>query len=336
MADSSLPESHFSAIYGGATLAGAALQFKWGRLIDRYGSRIALPCFILILGLGLAAITACGAHLGPANYPLLFIGFTAIRTTAIGALDNVTNTTVAQWFDKRRGRAMTGMIFTQELLTSSLYAQLAQHFTATRGWRWTNRAASLGCCGLAVVSALLVWHTPEEVGLAPDGKPTVRPASYSVYDENATAMDGQEQEQEQEQEALLKGDDNKSSTAPPVPTPVQGDRDQAPGRSDYTVQQARRHIGLWLLALNIGCFGFCWAATDFYLLAIVAANTGQAVGSGVDLATTYYFPQVSCSNNCCSCRTTLRQMPEPSDLLTSSLCSCRQLGLARARYYSVG
>eukprot|EP01043_Picozoa_sp_COSAG02_P076125 COSAG02_NODE_16022_length_1120_cov_1.409403_1_plen_213_part_10 len=139
MADSSLPESHFSAIYGGATLAGAALQFKWGRLIDRYGSRVALPCFILMLGLGLTAITICGAHLGSANYPLLFVGFTAIRTTAIGALDNVTSTTVAQWFDKRRGRAMTGMIFTQELLTSSLYAQLAQHFTASMGWRWTNR-----------------------------------------------------------------------------------------------------------------------------------------------------------------------------------------------------
>ena len=59
IADSSLPEAHFSALYGGATLAGASLQFKWGRLIDRYGSRIALPCFILMLGLGLAAITAC-------------------------------------------------------------------------------------------------------------------------------------------------------------------------------------------------------------------------------------------------------------------------------------
>jgi MFS family permease len=76
MADSSLPEAHFSALYGGATLAGASLQFKWGRLIDRYGSRIALPCFILMLGLGLAAITACGGELGAANYPLLFVGFT--------------------------------------------------------------------------------------------------------------------------------------------------------------------------------------------------------------------------------------------------------------------
>ena len=290
MADSSLPESHFSAIYGGATLAGAALQFRWGRLIDRYGSRIALPGFILMLGFGLALITACGAHLGAVNYPLLFVGFTAIRTTAIGALDNVTNTTVAQWFDKRRGRAMTGMIFTQELLTSSLYAQLAQNFTTTMGWRWTNRAAALGCCGLATICALLVWHTPEEVGLVPDGKSaaTVPPESV-YYDEGNTPMD----EEQHEQEGLLKADEDKSTAASPELMGQRSDQNETCRRSDYTVQQARRHIGLWLLALNIGCFGFCWAATDFYLLAIVAANTGQPVGFGLDLASTYYIPQVS-------------------------------------------
>ena len=183
---------------------------------------------------------------------------------------------------------MTGMIFTQELLTSSLYAQLAQHFTATKGWRWTNRAAALGCCGLAAVCGLLVWHTPEEVGLAPDGRPAARPASSSEYEEEAidTPTDGEQHEQE----ALLKGDGDQSRTNSADLTAQQAVQTQS--RGDYTVQQARRHIGLWLLALNIGCFGFCWAATDFYLLAIVAANTGQEVGFGVDLASTYYFPQV--------------------------------------------
>jgi|EP01044_Picomonas_judraskeda_P004345 hypothetical protein len=204
---------------------------------------------------------------------------------------------------------MTGMIFTQELLTSSLYAQLAQHFTATKGWRWTNRAAALGCCGLAVVCGLLVWHTPEEVGLAPDGRPAARPASSSVYEEEAidTPVDGEQREQE----ALLKGggDERRAERETHTqreteterhtdPTAQQGEQTQARGRSDYTVQQARRHIGLWLLALNIGCFGFCWAATDFYLLAIVAANTGLCLSLSLCVSLCLCLSLSLCVSHC--------------------------------------
>ena len=190
---------------------------------------------------------------------------------------------------------MTGMIFTQELLTSSLYAQLAQHFTATKGWRWTNRAAALGCCGLAVVCGLLVWHTPEEVGLAPDGRPAARPASSSVYEEEAidTPVDGQ-----REQEALLKGGGDERRAESADPTAQQGEQTQARGRRDYTVQQARLHIGLWLLALNIGCFGFCWAATDFYLLAIVAANTGLCLSLSLSVSLCLCLSLSVCVSHC--------------------------------------
>ena len=60
MAESGLPDAQFSTVYGAATLAGAVFQFRWGRLIDRYGARVALPGFLCMLGAGLTGMTFCG------------------------------------------------------------------------------------------------------------------------------------------------------------------------------------------------------------------------------------------------------------------------------------
>ena len=129
MADSGLPSAQFSSVYGAGTLAGAVFQFRWGRLIDRCkqpifagifmgpilsrllvvdgyiltdaavmpdGARLALPGFLCMLGFGLGGMTFCGPELGWLNLPLLFVCWTCMRTTAIGALDNCTNTVVVQ------------------------------------------------------------------------------------------------------------------------------------------------------------------------------------------------------------------------------------------------
>jgi MFS family permease len=282
MADSGLPDAQFSATYGAATLAGAVFQFRWGRLIDRYGARLALPGFLCLLGAGLTGMTLCGPELGWGNFPLLFVSWTCMRTTAIGALDNCTNTAVAQWFDKRRGRAMSLMNFAAQLLQGGAYAQIAQRSVAERGWRFTNRyVAGLGCAVLALVCAMLVWHTPEEVGCAPDG--ARKPAAHSVYAPNTDEESEGAEDDTDDEQSLLSGEKDMSDT------PEQ----RAPASSaqcrDYTVKEARANASLYLLAGTVGSFGFVWASTDFYLLAIVASNTGTAVLP--DLASTYYFPQ---------------------------------------------
>jgi len=175
---------------------------------------------------------------------------------------------------------MATLNFTCQMLQGSLYAQLAQNTVASEGWRYTNRMAALGCAVLAAITSLLVWHTPEEVGCTPDGAPAPAPPA-SLYaassDDEASGKrevgDEEEEEGEGSEEQGLLGGGVSSSFR------------------DYTLAEAKRTAALPLLSLCTGSFAFCWAATDFYLIAIVASNSGTFGAGAVDLATTYYLPQ---------------------------------------------
>lgn len=169
MAALSLSRSEFSAIYLAGTLGGAfALPFV-GRLIDLRGSRTAMTLVVLAFGVVLAAMSLVA---GPIT---LLVGFIGIRMFGQGALSLVATTSVAPWFDRRRGTAVAVMSAIGSSLMSLL--PLAMSFViALRGWRstWVMVAAVIWLVLLPVAMRGII-DRPSDVGQQPDGDP--EPAS---------------------------------------------------------------------------------------------------------------------------------------------------------------
>lgn len=99
-ADLDLSRSAVSTAYLVGTLSGALTMPAAGRLIDRRGVRTAT----LLFGAGFGGVLIAMA--GVAGFVTLAVGFAGTRILGQGALATLTaTTTVAVWFDDRRGLA---------------------------------------------------------------------------------------------------------------------------------------------------------------------------------------------------------------------------------------
>lgn len=154
----------FSLLRSGEGLMAAFLAPLIGTLMDRYGAR-----WLMVLGAICAAL----------GYVVLshvenFWEFSAVRLSLITVGDSfmgyiVINIAIAQWFLRKRGRALAltsmGIGFAKvgmPLLAASLIVWL--------GWRDTWLVFGLLTLILVVGPALLVVRrSPEEMGLNPDG-----------------------------------------------------------------------------------------------------------------------------------------------------------------------
>jgi MFS family permease len=149
--------------YAFATLAAAfALPFL-GKLVDRNGPRWAAIRVALVFGL------ACIAFGGAPNLILLGLGFAALRFLGQGSLMLISANLTSQWFDKKRGTAMSLMAL-GFALSMAVHPPLGQLLIESFGWR----AAWIGL-GLLTWALLLppylmlVIDRPEDAGLRPDG-----------------------------------------------------------------------------------------------------------------------------------------------------------------------
>lgn len=98
-ADLDLSRSAVSTAYLVGTLSGALTMPAAGRLIDRRGVRTAT----LLFGSGFGAVLIAMA--GVTGFLTLALGFAGTRILGQGALTLTATTTVAVWFDDRRGLA---------------------------------------------------------------------------------------------------------------------------------------------------------------------------------------------------------------------------------------
>jgi MFS family permease len=162
VADLDLSRSAVSTAYLVGTLAGAASMPAAGRLIDRQGVRRAAACFGAAFGAVLVAMA------GVTGFFTLLIGFAGARALGQGALTLTATTTVAVWFDRRRGLAM-GLNMALGGILMSLVPLAAAASIAAVGWRasWVV----LGCAVWALVLPLAHWGmaspTPNSVATAP-------------------------------------------------------------------------------------------------------------------------------------------------------------------------
>ena len=154
----------FSLLRSGEGIIGAAIAPFVGTLVDRHGARWLIPIGTAVVALGYFLL----------GYVETFLQFVFVRLSFVTLGDAlmssmVVNIVIAQWFLKRRGRAVAissmGVGFAKVCMPI-----FAATLIVWLGWRQTWMVFGAVTLILGVVPALLfVRRSPEAMGFLPDG-----------------------------------------------------------------------------------------------------------------------------------------------------------------------
>jgi sugar phosphate permease len=145
------------------SVCGGLLSLAVGPILDRYGPRMVTFGGILLLSLGLAAMTFV-THLWQ-----LYLFFGVGRMIAVGVLSLAVSVSIANWFVHLRGRAM-GITKIGDRLGSALLPLMVQFLILALGWRMAWGTLGVVVFLMSGIPALLfLRHRPEDMGLLPDG-----------------------------------------------------------------------------------------------------------------------------------------------------------------------
>ena len=169
MAALDLSRSQVSTAYLIGTLGGAVAMPRVGQLIDERGARMAMAIVGGLFGLVLAGMA------GVTGLVTLTIGFVGIRMLGQGGLTLVATTSVAPWFDRRRGMAIGVTI----AIGSGLIALVpvgSEVLISQAGWRttWLILAAVILLTVLPIAARGMI-DDPTHVGQRVDGDPEPHP-----------------------------------------------------------------------------------------------------------------------------------------------------------------
>jgi MFS family permease len=161
--DLGISRTSVASAYAAATLAAAFGLPYVGRLIDRFGARRVVLAVAVLFG---AAAMAFGQV---TSLLWLTIGFAALRFLGQGSLMLNCANLVAQWFDQKRGLALSLMALGFSA-SMAVHPPLAQWLSEQVGWRaaWLWLGV-LTWMLLIPPILLLAQNKPEDLGLRPDG-----------------------------------------------------------------------------------------------------------------------------------------------------------------------
>jgi MFS family permease len=165
MAALELSRSQVSTAYLVGTLGGALAMPRIGRLIDDRGARLAMAIVGGAFGVVLAAMA------GVTGLVTLVLGFTGIRMFGQGGLSLIASTSVAPWFDRRRGFAI-GVTSAVGSALLSLVPLVAAFAIDATSWRiaWLLLAVLVWTTVLPIAFRGLI-DRPQDVGQQVDGAP---------------------------------------------------------------------------------------------------------------------------------------------------------------------
>lgn len=249
-------------IAGAAAAGGLAATFLSpvvGMLIDRYGARAVLTTSIVILCISTTLLRWSDVTLTVLGFAVpwvFYIGYATGRVIFSSPVQIGAAVVVSRWFIRLRGRT-NGILNMSHSVGMTLFPLIASFVIAQSGWRDAWLVLAVLVFVAALLPvALLMSERPEDLGLRPDGD-----------DEDAGEDD-------------QGGDDNTDSSEEP----------------DWTADEAKRTVSLWLLALGTGLLFLMQAGTNTHSAAFfqdqglgtVAAGFGISfnaiflgVGSGV-------------------------------------------------------
>ncbi|HUG15787.1 MAG TPA: MFS transporter [Thermomicrobiales bacterium] len=163
MADTGLSRTGISSLYAAGTFVSAGMVFFISRLADRRGPRFTLT----IIGIGFGF--ACFGMAFAGGWLLFSLALASLRGLGQGALPINGTLLIAQWFVRRRGRAMAVAGLAGALSTATL-PPVGRLLIENLGWRESYLIFGLVIWLVIVpVAIFLVRNRPEDVGLHPDG-----------------------------------------------------------------------------------------------------------------------------------------------------------------------
>ncbi|MDC1375802.1 MFS transporter [bacterium] len=161
--DLQLSSASIASAYGLATLIAAFLLPYMGKLIDRYGARVTLIIISIILGI------SCIFFGAASNFLMLTVGFGFLRFFGQGSLMLGCANLVSQWFDSKRGFAMSLMALGFGM-SMAIHPPLSQFLIYEYGWKYAWIILGLSTWIIMVPALfILAWNKPENIGLKPDG-----------------------------------------------------------------------------------------------------------------------------------------------------------------------
>jgi len=161
--DTALTRTGISTLYAVGTGLSAAMVMVVSRLADRYGVRV--TSMGAAFGLGVACLAMSQAQ----EAILVFLAFSALRALGQGSMSINGTLLAAQWFVRRRGRAVAIMGLGFPLSMATL-PPLSRFLVDTIGWREAYAVLGIMVWILVIPAAFfLIRERPEAVGLYPDG-----------------------------------------------------------------------------------------------------------------------------------------------------------------------
>jgi sugar phosphate permease len=248
--------SYIAATYMFGTLLAAVASPFCGAAIDYAGARVMVPVGILTTASGLLLMSLCPTSQHWTTPVALVATFFLVRGGCKGMLQTYRSTVINQWFARKRGKAVAIISATQQLLVNFGLGQLYGLSLDADGWGW--RRANLWAAGLCAFWALpvflCVFHTPESVGVHPDGH-----RSYSGLSTVADSGSG--------------GDKKQKAEPPP--------------QYSFTRAQALRTWPVWILAFDNFSCAIIGAGCSQVLLQVLRENGAEGV---VDIALHVVIP----------------------------------------------
>jgi MFS family permease len=146
-----------------------------GPLVDRYGGRWLLIVGVLMEGTGLVLSSLVQDFW---QFVVVRCGLVIAGEALLGSL--VINVTIAQWFVRKRGRAMAIANLGTGVAKLAIPLCAAWLFLLV-GWRGTWAVLGIVAPLLVVVPALIfIRRRPEDMGLTPDGEPSETPLAQGT------------------------------------------------------------------------------------------------------------------------------------------------------------
>ena len=150
-------------VVGLARLEGGLIAPLAGWLIDRYGPRPLLYFGIITMGIAFLLLSMI------TSLWMLYAVFMIIATASSFGGGRPINVAVANWFVRKRARAL-GILLAGIGLGGSAVV-IVGWLTEMYGWRSAAVMAALAYWAVGIPLVSLVHHRPEQVGMHPDGEP---------------------------------------------------------------------------------------------------------------------------------------------------------------------
>lgn len=163
IADTGFSRTGISSLYAAGTFVSAGMVMYISRLADRRGPRFTLAIIAAAFGLACFGMSIASGAI------MFALALASLRGLGQGALPINGTLLIAQWFVRRRGRAMA-IAGLGGAASTAILPPVARILIENFGWRTTYAIFGAAIWLVVIpVALLLVRNRPEDSGLYPDG-----------------------------------------------------------------------------------------------------------------------------------------------------------------------